>query len=118
MVELEKKTNKFGVEIQKYADTERDRFFVKINYKNVTLERTCANNEEAIKKIDDFIKTVNSPEKISDYLQSKTGVPVIFKERKRVEKHVRGFRTKIKRNKTANKGASKGASKGHSPKNG
>lgn len=112
---VEKKTNEHGVEIQKYTDSNKNLFFVKINYKNVTLEKSYENNKDAVKKINDFIRSVNSPEKISDYLQSKTGVPVIFKERKKVSKNVSTFRTKIKRNKTTNKGARKGSAKRHSP---
>lgn len=115
---IEKKTNRNGVEILQYTDDESARYFVKISYKNATLEKSFGNTEAEMSKVNDFIQSVNSPAKINQYLTSKTGMPFVFKERKKETKNDFDFRAKIERNQKSNQRGGKRTPPRNSPKHG
>lgn len=105
MIVIEKKTNKNGVEIEKFTTLDGNKFFVKVSYMNATVEKSSDNTRDGLSRLKEFIKSVDSPEKISDYFKQKTGSPMVFHERKKAVKNVSSFRTKIKRNKKSNQRA-------------
>jgi hypothetical protein len=77
--------NKYGVEVTTMEIGAAERFQIRVKYKNIMVEKTFSKQPESQVDMKKFVKDMQKPNKIAEYLSQKVGKPVQIQEKRNVE---------------------------------